>query len=597
MPAVARAFDYLVPTSLAERVRVGAVVRVPLHGRRVRGWVVADGVAPEAAPERLVALAGVVSAGPSPDLVALAEWAAWRWAGPATVFLRAASPPNTVPPDDVAPRAAAEPAVRAVAREVAAPPTDLGGAWPDVPVRVVTWPPGADRRLLVRSLVAPEGSTLVLVPEPARAGVLVRSLIGDGRTVLHHHSDRSDRERTAIWDEARRGDVVVVGGRASVWLPLPDLRAVVVLDESDEAFQDERAPTWHARDVAVERAARARCTISLVSPAPSPDAWATGGAGVVPPSRALRAGWPLLEVVDLRSEPPGSTLLAHPLGPAIHRALDSGGRALCIVNRRGRARLLACRACRALARCEVCGAAVTQPEHDLVCPRCARTRPPVCGTCGATRFRAVRPGVHGVRDEVAALVPRVEVAEVDAGTVAIPDVGVLVGTEAVLHRVARGGDHPVRLVAFLAFDEELLAPRSRAHEQALWLLVRAARLLGPRTAGGRLLVQTRLPDHPVLAVAATGDPTAFTAAETEVRIAIGSPPFGGMAELSGEPAALVAAAEAIRAAGLVVLGPTGGRALVRAPDAEALADGLARADLVGARARGRLRVRVDPARA
>ncbi|MFA5882259.1 MAG: hypothetical protein WDA60_00215 [Acidimicrobiia bacterium] len=589
VPAVTRAFDYLVPPDLAPTLRVGAVVRVPLHGRRVRGWVVADDVEPEAAPERLVPVHKVASAGPPPDLVGLSEWAAWRWAGPVTAFLRAASPPNVVDPHRV-------PEPGSALYPVAPPPPELDGPWPDARVRAVTWAPGADRRGLVSSLCAPEGSTLVLVPEPARAGALVRAIAHEGREVLHHHSDLSDRARTVLWDRARGGALVVVGGRAAAWLPLPDLRAVIVLDENDEAYQEERAPTWHARDVVLERARRVGATVTLVSPAPSPDAHAAAGAVVAPPVRVLRAGWPRLDVVDLRSEPPGTGLSSHELGPAIHRALDAGGRAVCVVNRRGRARLLACRACSALARCATCGAAVGQPDHDLECPRCGATRPPVCIECHATRFRAVRPGVHAVRDEVAALVPHHAVADVDIATETVGDAPVLVGTEAVLHRIARRSTPPVRLVAFLAFDEELLAPRYRAHEQALWLLVRAARLLGGRADGGRLFVQTRLPEHAVLAVAASADPAPFVAEESAVRAALGFPPFGAVAELSGAGPAVALAADAVRATGLTVLGGSDGPALVKAPTPDLLADGLARVDLTPARALGRLRVSVDPPR-
>jgi primosomal protein N' (replication factor Y) len=206
-----------------------------------------------------------------------------------------------------------------------------------------------------------------------------------------------------------------------------------------------------------------------------------------------------------------------------------------------------------------------------------------------------------LRDEVAGLVPRVEVAEVDAATDPV-DAGVsaapvLVGTEAVLHRLVRTRDHPVRLVAFLTFDEELMATRFRAHEQALWLLVRAARLLGPRTEGGRLLVQTRAPGHAVLRVAASGDPEPFAREEAEVRSELHYPPFGGLAEVSGAPAAVDAAATAMRDAGLTVLGGRDGPALVRAPSSTDLADGLARVDFAPARALGRLRVSVDPPRA
>jgi primosomal protein N' (replication factor Y) len=523
-------------------------------------------------------------------VVALCEWAAWRWAGPFATFLRAASPPSIVDPTStVAVDAALYP-------EVPAPIAVRDGLGGSGSVRVVTWPPASDRRELVRSLLATEGSTLVLVPEPARAGALVRAFERDGREVVHVHGALADRERTAAWDEARRGATVVVGGRASVFLPLPDLRAVVVLDEGDEAFQEERAPTWHARDVAVERATRVRAITTLVSPTPTVDARAVGESFTVPAPRELRAGWPRLEIVDQRDDEPGRGVLSTALGPALHRAVGGGGRALCIVNRKGRARILACRACRELARCTTCGAAVAQPEHDLVCLRCGTTRPSVCANCSATRFRAVRPGVHAVRDEVAALVPHFEVAEIDASTVDVPSASVIVGTEAALHRVVRERAHPARLVAFLAFDEELLAPRYRAPEHALWLLVRAARLLGPRADGGVLLVQTRMPEHDVLAVAATGDPEPFAAAETAVRVATGFPPFGGLAELAGAGEAVTAAADAVRAVGLTVLGGAEARALVRAPSVDELAARHADLDFAGARSLGRLRVAVDPPR-
>jgi primosomal protein N' (replication factor Y) len=388
----------------------------------------------------------------------------------------------------------------------------------------------------------------------------------------------------------------VVGGRAAVFLPLPDLRAVVVLDEGDEAFQEERAPTWHAREVAVERARRVDAPVTLVSPTPTVDARAVGAAFAAPSAHDVRTGWPRLDVIDQRDDEPGRGLLSSALGPALHRAVDGGGRAICVVNRRGRARILACRACRELARCTTCGAAVSQPEHELVCLRCGTTRPSVCAQCGATRFRAVRPGVQAVRDDVAGLVPHFDVAEVDATTEGVPDARVVVGTEAALHRIARDRVRPVRLVAFLAFDEELLAPRYRAPEQALWLLVRAARLLGSRADGGVLLVQTRMPDHDVLAVAGTGDPEPFSAAETAVRMATGFPPFGGLAELGGAGAAVAAAADAVRAVGLTVLGGSEARALVRAGSVEELCDRLAGVDFSAARSLGRLRVAVDPPR-
>jgi primosomal protein N' (replication factor Y) len=157
---------------------------------------------------------------------------------------------------------------------------------------------------------------------------------------------------------------------------------------------------------------------------------------------------------------------------------------------------------------------------------------------------------------------------------------------------------PARLVAFLDLDQELFAHRVRAGQQAAGLLARAARLVGSRDRHGRLLLQTRAPDHPVVRFAVTGDPSPVVHAEVERRRALGFPPFGAVAELSGEADAVRAALGAVPPR-LRVVGPsvrgTGLAALVVAADADALADDLALAAPVG-RAAGRLRIAVDPPR-
>lgn len=592
----------------AGSVTVGTIVRVPLHGRRVGGWVVDDHVEPEVAPGSLRALVAVVGAGPSEEMVALTRWSAWRWAGPRATFLRAASPPNLVPvQDDPERRIAVFPAVE--------PPVALTAVAPHSP-RLVQWPPAVDRTALVRSLLAEEGSTIVVVPDGDEARRLEVDLASGGRDVRAVHGDAPAAVRTDQWREQRRGACVVLGGRIAAFAPVPDLRAVVILDDADEALQEERAPTWHARDLLVERATRCGAPVTFVTPAPTVDASAAAGAPARPSRAVEREGWPVVEIADRRDEPPGAGIAGHALGPALRRALAQDldgvrGRALCVLNRRGRATVLACRSCRELARCEHCGAAVREgtslhgTSDALVCPSCATERPLVCLHCGGTRFHAVRPGVGRARDDVAGLVPHARVVALDASSAGTSDAGgvdadtdadVVVGTEAAFHRI-RG---ELALVAFLDFDQELLAPRFRAAEQALWLLVRAARMVGPRHghAGeqtGRVLLQTRVPDHEVVQAAVHGDPTPVIEAETARRRALDLPPFGGIAELGGAEVAVVRACELLRPH-VEVRGPTGAHALLRAPSAAALSDALDAVDLAPARALGRLRVAVDAPR-
>ncbi|MGZ6969720.1 MAG: primosomal protein N' family DNA-binding protein, partial [Acidimicrobiia bacterium] len=374
VPALDRTFDYLVPDAMAGAVRVGTIVRVPLAGRRVRGWVVEDDVASATEPERLLGLAKVVGAGPPAEVIDLCTWAAWRWAGPVPVLLRAASPPNAV-------RGLAGPTLVLTPRAASAP-------------ELIAWPPAGDRRDLVAERIATSGSTLVIVADTNRLGALRKRLERDGHRMLELRGTEPDAVRTRAWADARAGRCVVVGGRVAVWAPVPDLAAIIVLDEGDEALQEERTPTWNARDVAVERARRTGATLTLVAAAPTLEAEAIAGPPERPDRSVERDGWPIVEVVDPRQEPPGTGLLTGPLAHALHQAVDRGGRAVCLLNRRGRARLLACVACNELARCERCGAFVEEAEPGtLRCARCGLERPVICLHCHATRLKGLRLGV------------------------------------------------------------------------------------------------------------------------------------------------------------------------------------------------------------
>lgn len=599
--AVERSFDYVVPESLGDDVRVGTIVRVPLHGRRVRAWVVALDVEPETEPERLLPLHTVVSAGPPEDVVALTEFVARRWCGPRVAVLRSASPPNrvaaaAVPVRDapvVAPLPEPVSAVEHAADDVACP-------------GVVRWPPLFDRRRIVERLLAPRGSSIVAVADGARAATLHDHLRRRGYRTVLLHSDASDAARTRAWDDARRGGCVVVGGRIVAFAPVPDLAAVVVVDDADEALQEERVPTWHARDVLAERADRAGATFAVVSASPTTHAVVRTGEAVGVPRDLERTGWPRVDVIDRREEPPGAGLYSGELADALRRSRDAGELAVCVLNRRGRARLLACDACRSLTRWDRAGAPAWSVGDDLSRVAGAETKPTVCPHCGSTRLRTLRSGVTRSREELSALLGGAEVADVDAATETVPDVPVIVGTESVLHRAEVRRRRPA-LVAFLDFDSELLATRYRAAEQALWLLVRAAQLLVLRPrAEVRLLVQTRMPEHEVLVAARDADPTIVLDGERVRRRALALPPFAGLAELTGESAAIEVALDGLRAlehqaTGVSALGPlagdgaAGARALVRAPSDDVLAAALAAA-LPKARATGRVRVAVDPPR-
>jgi primosomal protein N' (replication factor Y) len=564
-PAVGRTFDYLIPPGVDGGVHVGTRVRVPLGGRRVGGWIVATDVEPP--PDvTLRPIAKLSGLGPPAELIELARWAAWRWAGRPASFLRTASPQRVV--HDLPAPQRRKPTV-GVADPLIREALTLRRT-------VLRLPPAADITRLAIAVCA-VGNALILCPTARMAGSLAQALRRAGVVVAQYPRD---------WALGAAG-ATVVGTRAAAWAPVGDLAAVVVIDEHDEANAQEQAPTWHARDVAVERAHRAGVRCVLTSPCPTLEALAWGRV-LAPPRAAERRGWPIVDVIDRRRDDPRTGLFS----TRLVAALRSARRIICVLNRTGRARLLSCSACGELACCEACDAAVAQSEDGgLVCPRCGDGRPVVCTACGATRLKILRQGVSRAREELEALVGE-PVAEITGTTPKEhpSEARVIVGTEAVLHHAAHAD-----VVAFLDLDQELLAPRYRAVEQAMALVARAARLVGGKDSGshpgGRLLLQTRLPRHEVVLAALHGDPTRVSGSEGLRRQLLRFPPAAALAEVSG-PAAEAFVVAFGQPLGLEVLGPADGRWLVRAADHRTLCDALAATP----RPSGRLRVAVDPLR-
>jgi len=566
-------FDYLIPPDLDAFVEVGTLVRVELHGRRIGGWVrsitdaTIEGTTSDGRPlDELKPIGKVTGRGPRPEIFELAEWASVRWAARRIrPFLVTAGPDRAVRSLPIDRRTGMAPSPQSPAtRELLA----AGGG-------VLRLPPRADVMPAVLA-VAAAGPALVLAPEHSVALLLATRLRRAGLSVASMPGE---------WAAAAGGVDVVIGTRSAAWAPCPGLAAAIVIDEHDEALQEERSPTWHARDVVVERCRQAGVPSVLVSPAPTLVAVEedAGDVGVVhPPAPRERAGWPTIVVVDRSDEDPWKRSLV--TSPLIERIRNPELSVVCVSNITGRARVLACRSCRSLVRCERCDAAVGLDDAErLACRRCGSVRPAVCQSCGAGRFANLRPGVTRLREELEAAAARPVVSVTGADEEAPPVADIHVGTEAVLHRVGSAD-----VVAFLEFDSEMLAPRYRAAEQAMALIVRAGRI------APEVLIQTFTPDHEVLAAAAVGDPERILAGERSRRRLLGLPPYGALAVVSGAGSAeMVEQLGRQQHAGLEVGGDGIDRYLVRAPDWLTLGSAL---NSLERPAGSRVRVEVDPPR-
>ena len=559
-----RAFDYVVPTSWeadgrAERVVVGSMVRIPLAGRRVDGWVTAIEVEPEPGV-RLVELVKLRGMGPSPELLDLAGWAAWRWAGRRVAFLRAASPERMV----------AAAAKRRPRDPVPAGPRDVFDDAFDHGVATVRVAPDDDG-LGVALAACRRGDALILTADTARARHLAVALRRAGVSVALAPDE---------W-AAAAGGATVVGTRSAAWMPMPDLAAVVVIDEHDERFKEERTPAWHAREVALERARRAGVPAVMTSAVPSLEALRAGP--LLRRDRSIeRDDWPIVDVLDRRDEDPTKS---GPFAADLRRHIDGDRRVVCVLNRTGRARLLACAACGELVRSDDGGQIMRLVDDELVSADGSERRPVVCTGCGSTTLKTLRMGVERAREELEAFLGE-PVDEITAASEQRPQRRVAIGTEAVLHRIDRAD-----VVVFLDFDQELLAVRQRAAEQAMAMISQAARLVGGRGSGGRVVVQTRQPEHEVILAAGRGDPSLVAVAERDRRRPLRLPPYGAQVSISGEgAAALIDSFGTVE--GVQVRGPLDDRWLLRAESHAPILDRLAEIE----RPAARVRIDVDPLR-
>lgn len=426
---------------------------------------------------------------------------------------------------------------------------------------------------------------LVLLPEIAlSAQWLDRFRVRFGAAPAVWHSDLARGLRRRTWRAVAEGGAeVVVGARSALFLPFPDLGLIVVDEEHEAAFKQEEGVIYHARDMAVVRARLGAAACVLVSATPSLETVVNAQTGRYGRLRLVcrhgGAALPEVGAIDLRvMPPPRGRFLSPPLVAAIGETLERGEQALLFLNRRGYAPLTLCRACGHRLECPNCSAWLVQhrSERVLLCHHCGHQIPipSACPACGAAeRLAPVGPGVERITEEAAALFAQARLLVMASDTVTGPkqaaaaaamiaerQVNLIVGTQL----MAKGWHFPhLTLVGVVDADLGLNGGDLRAGERCLQLLHQLAGRAGRAEAPGRVLLQTHLPEHPVMEALARGDPEAFLAREAELRRPGHWPPFGRLAALiaaaAEEEEANEAAAALGRAApsgpGIVVLGP------------------------------------------
>ena len=409
---------------------------------------------------------------------------------------------------------------------------------------------------------------IILVPEIALTPQMVswfRGRFGAKAAVIH--SRLSPGERYDEWRRIRRGEArVVIGARSAVFSPVEKLGLIVVDEEHESTYLNDRHPRYDTREVAASRCGREKATMILASATPSILSFARARRGdyvlLEMPRRVNDRPLPEVEIVDMRRELENGnrTVLSQALRKALTECAGKGEQAILLMNRRGYNSFVSCRTCGYVVKCPNCDISMTYhiPPGSagkipfpagttgggmLRCHYCGSeiTPPTVCPACGGHYIRYFGAGTQKVEEEVRKMLPGVTTVRMDYDTTGTKDghgkileefrsgrARILIGTQ----MIAKGLDFPqVTLVGVVAADLALNLPDYRSRERAFQLFTQVAGRAGRGRQSGRVIIQTYMPNDPIIGFAARQDYRAFFESEFRRRRNGLYPPFTVLARL------------------------------------------------------------------
>lgn len=501
-----RPFTYRLPED-ALPAGVGSLVKVPFHGKKVRGWITGPGDPSESV--RILDVHQVVTETRffDEEMLALYRWAAQRFVTPLSILIDRGTPKRIVSEEG---REEESIEAASVARDEG--PGVLGGyaGGDQLLASLSAGDPGAacvqpapeEESILpldaIDACMESGRTAIVLVPEadpiPETAEVILDRYGGSAAAFM----GGSDRARYRLWLDIMAGRYrCVVGTRPAVFAPVPDLGLIWIQRESHPGHRETRSPAIHARDIALHRARSAGAVVVLAGRCVSLEAASLGLPEITPRARS----WPPVEVVQPASEGRAPRLIS---------ALRSARSAFLFEPRRGYGVAVVCRSCKTPASCANCGGYFRVEDGDITCAVCEA--PARCATCGQTDFGIRKGGRERVEEWVAAIGG---VSKVVAGGPQ-PD-AVAVGSAADVRDI---GSPALDVVGILDADMLLTRTGLAAQERALSTWTEAAGWARPN---GRVIVQTRFPNAPVIQSLVAGSPRRFHRAEREDRAAAGFP--------------------------------------------------------------------------
>ena len=406
---------------------------------------------------------------------------------------------------------------------------------------------------LIRKCLAAGQQAMLLVPEIALTPQLLGLLAAYfGNQVAVLHSSLPATERYDQWKRIRSGEAgVVVGTRSAVFAPCRNLKLIILDEEQEHSYKSENAPRYDAREVALWRGVKEKALVLLGSATPSVETmfYAKSGIYQLYTLKERYNGKPLpkVEIVDMRQEPKmGNDLsVSYRLQDAIGQTCENGKQTVLFLNRRGNSRALVCVDCRESPECPRCNARLTyhSANERLMCHYCGYSQRTSdrCEKCGGA-LKRVGTGTQKVQQELESVFPGMKIQRMDTDTVSAVNthekildkfkqekIPVLLGTQ----MVAKGLNLPdVTLVGVLDADLSLYTDNYRAAETTFNMLTQVVGRAGRGDTAGHAMIQTMVPQHRIITLAAQQDYEGFYELEIQMRKMQKRPPFGDLATVT-----------------------------------------------------------------